>query len=182
MPLVAFHKHSPSPKTRQILETTQATTQATTQTTRGAMNDVVVDQKIRSRWNTPLPSFSTTPTSVIIPSTSAAGVTSNAGFHTPIPSAATVIVSIAPSPFPFPSSPTRGPRILVTSFSGRSSITISAPVFVFISMVVRGAATRNLTPWYFASTARPYVPILLAVSPLAATRSAPTIMALTPTL
>ncbi|KAG5288380.1 hypothetical protein I7I50_01627 [Histoplasma capsulatum G186AR] len=176
MPLVAFHKHSPSPKTRQILETTQATTQ----TTRGAMNDVVLDQKIRSRWNTPLPSFSTTPTSVIIPSTSAAGVTSNAGFHTPIPSAATVIVSIAPSPFP--SSPTRGPRIFVTSFSGRSSITISAPVFVFISMVVRGAATRNLTPWYFASTARPYVPILLAVSPLAATRSAPTIMALTPTL
>ena len=53
---------------------------------------------------------------------------------------------------------------------------MSAPVAVLKSMVVRGAATMNFTLWKLARLANPYVPILFAVSPLAATLSAPTIM------
>lgn len=66
--------------------------------------------------------------------------------------------------------------MVVTSVDLRSSIVISAPVGVVRSIVVRGAATTNLIFWNLARHARPYVPILFAVSPFAATRSAPTMM------
>lgn len=127
-----------------------------------------------SKWKYPSEPLSTTPTSVIIASISDAGVTSKAGFHTSIPGAAMRIVSIFKGPV---ASSSTGPLIFVTSEAGRSSMTISSPDLVSRSIVVRGAATRNFTPWCFARTAKPYVPILFAVSPLAATRSAPTTIA-----
>jgi hypothetical protein len=58
-------------------------------------------------------------------------------------------------------------------------MTISAPVFVAGSRVEMGAATKKGTPWYAHEMARLYVPILFAVSPLSATRSAPTTTAST---
>lgn len=64
-----------------------------------------------------------TPTSVIIPVINSAGVTSNDGFQTPIPSAA-IWNSL----------------MCVISLRGRSSILISLPVFVLKSIVVIGAA------------------------------------------
>ena len=81
---------------------------------------------------------------------SSAGVTSNAGFNA-------------------------GKRAF-TSPGSRSSIGISAPVAVSGSIVDVGATTKNGTWCRAATTASGYVPILLAVSPLAAIRSAPTKM------
>ena len=79
----------------------------------------------------------TTPFSVMIPAMSAAGVTSNDGFQTSMPSAAT-----------------RFPRLWVISVAGLSSMTISAPFAVDGSRVLTGAATKNGTSWYAAETAR----------------------------
>ena len=79
--------------------------------------------------NAPSAFFLATPLSVMIPSMSDPGVTSKLGFHTSIPSAAT-----------------RVPNECVTSVDGRSSMTMSAPVAVFASSVVDGAATKNGTP------------------------------------
>lgn len=83
-----------------------------------------------------------------------AGVTSNAGFQHFI-SFGALDVAINSSP-------------------GRSSMGIDFPVGSVVSQLVNGAATKNGTLWYFAIILRLYVPILLAVSPLAHTRSAPT--------
>ena len=52
---------------------------------------------------------------------------------------------------------------------------MSAPVGVRRSTVDSGAATTKGMPARAAASANGYVPILLATSPLAATRSAPTI-------
>ena len=98
----------------------------------------------------------------MLPAMSAAGVTSKDGFQTSMPSAAT-----------------RFPSTCVISDAGLSSMTMSAPFPVDGSKVLSGAATKNGTLWYLAETARLYVPILLAVSPLSATRSAPTTTAST---
>ena len=98
--------------------------------------------KRESKWNSPSDPFCVTPTSVAIPSISAAGVTSNAGFQTSIPSAAMHTVSIV---LMLEEREIVGPRIRVTSAAGRSSMMISSPDLVRRSMDVRGAATRNLT-------------------------------------
>jgi hypothetical protein len=65
-----------------------------------------------------------TPRSVMMPVMSAAGVTSNAGFHTPMPMAAT-----------------RSPRTCVSSSGARSSMRMLAPSGVCGSSVEHGAAT-----------------------------------------
>ena len=65
-----------------------------------------------------------TPSSVTIPAISAAGVTSNTGFHTAAPSAAM-----------------RCPPSDVTSTPGRSSTGISSPLATPRSTVDSGAAT-----------------------------------------
>ena len=111
--------------------------------------------KASFRWNSPSSCFSTTPFSVTMQSMRSWPVTSNAGFHAPVRSAATAISCTAPSPTtstfipPPPSSLftllTGRPLIVVTSIAGRSSIGISAPDFVAKSIVVHGAATTNLT-------------------------------------
>ena len=87
---------------------------------------------------------------------SADGVTSKAGFIARVPSGATG-------------------RSLndTTSSAPRSSISISAPVGVARSIVDSGATTTNGTPACCAPRARLNVPILFAVSPFAAMRSAP---------
>ena len=91
--------------------------------------------------------------------TSRAGVTSKAGL-------ATAVVAADPGR---PNSDS--PR---TSSAARSSMGMSRPLGVERSTVVVGAATITGMPCSRASTARPYVPILLATSPLAAILSAPT--------
>lgn len=63
----------------------------------------------------------------MMPAMKLAGVTSNAGFHTEIPEAATC----SPSP----------PRAFSSSFAFLSSITISSPEERDRSIEVRGAAT-----------------------------------------
>src|SRR6266511_1487805 len=73
-----------------------------------------------------------------------------------------------------PAGAIRSPPIRSTSSAARSSIGIAAPMVISRSMVEVGAATTNGTPCSWASTASGYVPILLATSPLAAMRSAPT--------
>src|SRR5262249_45351348 len=85
------------------------------------------------------------PCSVTIAAISAAGVTSNAGF--------------------------RAGKRAVTSAGSRSSIGIPLPSGVAWSTVELGATTKNGIRWWRASTASEYVPILFAVSPLAAIRS-----------
>src|SRR2546423_14437986 len=76
------------------------------------------------------------PASVTIAVTSSAGVTSNAKFAAGAPSGATA-----------------RPSTWVTSLRSRSSISISAPVAVWGSMVESGAATWNGTPWRAGRTA-----------------------------
>lgn len=56
---------------------------------------------------------------------------------------------------------------------------MSAPLAVSASSVVHGAATKKGMPWCAQLIASAYVPILFAVSPLFATRSAPTTTAST---
>ena len=65
-----------------------------------------------------------TPSSVMMPAISSAGVTSNAGLYTSTPSGAVWL-----------------PKPCVTSAASRSSMGISSPVGVYGSMVDRGAAT-----------------------------------------
>jgi len=62
----------------------------------------------------------------------------------------------------------------VISSSARCSSGISSPLGVASSIVDSGTATTNGMPAWRAASASEYVPILLATSPLAATRSAPT--------
>lgn len=66
----------------------------------------------------------------------------------------------------------RTPEICLTSSGSRSSIGISAPHLTFVSNVDKGAVTKNGMSKAFAKIARPYVPILFAVSPFFAIRSA----------
>lgn len=73
-----------------------------------------------------------------------------------------------------PAGATGRPAKAVTSSLERSSMGIAPPSGQSISTVLQGAATKNGSPCARASTARPYVPTLLATSPLRATRSAPT--------
>mmetsp|Transcript_6742 Transcript_6742/g.16586 ORF Transcript_6742/g.16586 Transcript_6742/m.16586 type:complete len:203 (-) Transcript_6742:497-1105(-) len=98
----------------------------------------------------------------MIPVMYSAGVTSNAGFQQFMPFGA------------FPLS--------ITSPAGRSSISILSPPSNSTSNVVKGLATKNSTPISLATIARLNVPILLAVSPFAQTRSAPTTQASAPWL
>ena len=76
----------------------------------------------------------------MMPDIKLAGVTSNAGFQTEIPDAATC----SPSP----------PCVFSNSFGDLSSITISPPDERDKSTEVSGAATKNGMLWYFALTAR----------------------------
>ena len=85
------------------------------------------------------------------------GVTSNAGFSTVVPVGATC-----------------RPNMCVTSADARCSMGIWSPEASVRSSVEIGAATKNGTPFSFARTATEYVPTLLATSPFAAIRSAPT--------
>lgn len=78
--------------------------------------------------------------SVMMPAIRLAGVTSNAGFQTEIPDAATC----SPSP----------PCECNNSFGDLSSIIISCPEERAKSTEVSGAATKNGMLWYFALTAR----------------------------
>src|SRR5882672_4805570 len=98
-----------------------------------------------------------TPGSVTIALMHLAGVTSKAGFRAVKPSGATGT-----------------PRIRTTSDGSRSSITIPAPLAVAGSIVEDGATTTKGMPASRAASARPSVPILFAVSPFRAIRSAPT--------
>src|SRR2546425_6743996 len=66
------------------------------------------------------------------------------------------------------------PATVFTSSGERCSMGIPSPSASEGSMVDEGAAQYSGTPWWRASTAREYVPILFAKSPLAAMRSAPT--------
>src|SRR5213078_1705956 len=91
---------------------------------------------------------------------SSAGVTSNAGLRT-----ATSGSVIRPPP---------GRR---TSSASRSSISISSPLGSAGSTDDVGPATTKGIPAARAASAWAYVPTLLATSPLAATRSQPTITA-----
>ena len=95
--------------------------------------------------------------SVTIAVTRSAGVTSKARFNARAPRGA---VATPPS--------------ASTSSSSRTSISMPSPDSVAGSSVDSGAATTNGTPARAAASASGYVPILLAVSPLAAIRSAPT--------
>ena len=95
--------------------------------------------------------------SVTMALTSSAGVMSKAGFQAGLPGAAI-----------------RRPARLSTSSASRISIGMSAPVGVSGSMVASGAATTNGMPARRAASACDTVPTLLATSPLAAIRSAPT--------
>jgi len=104
-----------------------------------------------ARSNFPSASFSATPTSVIIPSINSAGVTSNAGFQISIPCAAMATVSMT-SKLTAPASH-RGPLMIATSWLARSSMVIFSPLRVCKSIVVRGAATKNLMPWCLARMA-----------------------------
>ena len=94
--------------------------------------------------------------------TSAAGVTSNAGLRHGVPAS----VSSAPPAWR-------------TSSASRSSISISSPLAIAASIVDVGPATTNGIPAARAASAWAYVPTLLATSPLAATRSQPTMTAST---
>src|SRR3984893_909283 len=98
-----------------------------------------------------------TPCSVTIPLTRRAGVTSKARF-----SAATCAGAIRVVPTRRTSSPSR------------SSTSMPAPSGVERSTVEVGAASESGRSWGAESTAGVYVPILLATSPFAAIRSAPT--------
>ena len=103
-----------------------------------------------------------TPRSVTMAVTSAAGVTSNAGLRAAAPSGAIVV-----------------PAKSSTSVSARSSIGDAAPVE---RGGIDGAPRRDDVERDAVGArgeARPYVPILLATSPLAAMRSAPTTTACT---
>lgn len=73
------------------------------------------------RWNTPFEPFSKTSFSVTMAEMRSAGVTSNAGFQTSIPSSEIWSVSIVFVVLLLP-------RICCTSAAARSSMTISAPV------------------------------------------------------
>ena len=86
-----------------------------------------------------------------------AGVTSKTGFHTRVPSGAM-----------------RCPAMLQSSAASRSSMGMEWPSAQSASTVPLGATTITFTPNARAQAAKVSVPILLAVSPLAATRSAPT--------
>ena len=98
------------------------------------------DRSYGARW---------TPASVTIALTSAAGVTSNAGF--------------------------RAEKRSLTSRGERSSIGISPPDEALRDRSSTSARRRRTgMRWWSASTARLYVPILFATSPFAAMRSAPT--------
>mmetsp|Transcript_9702 Transcript_9702/g.21881 ORF Transcript_9702/g.21881 Transcript_9702/m.21881 type:complete len:216 (+) Transcript_9702:11-658(+) len=108
----------------------------------------------------PSADFFNTPFSVIIPVIYSAGVTSNAGFQHAISLGAPLLSIISPA--------------------GRSSISILSPLSNSTSNVVNGLATKNSTPISLAMMANENVPILLAVSPLAQTRSAPTTQASAP--
>ena len=99
----------------------------------------------------------TTPFSVTRASTRAAGVRSKTGFQAPAPGAAT-----------------RRPPTSSSSPGGRSSIGIALPSGHSRSTLLEGATTMKPTRWWRAPSAREQVPILLATSPFAATRSAPT--------
>ena len=66
----------------------------------------------------------------------------------------------------------------MTSSAGRCSSGIRSPRSVASSNVDSGIATTNGMPAWRAASASEYVPILLATSPLAATRLAPTTTAL----
>ena len=101
--------------------------------------------------------------SVTIAVIRSAGVTSKAG-----------LIAVAPSGV------VRTPWNEHTSAAPRSSIGMWLPVGVPGSTVVSGATTRNGTPACAAASDSAKVPILLAVSPLAAIRSAPTTTASTP--
>ncbi len=109
-----------------------------------------------------MPGERRTPRSVTSAVTSAAGVTSKAGLRVRVPG----IVRSCPA-------------AARTSSGSRSSIAMSRPVGVLGSIVEVGPATTNGMPAARAASARPYVPTLLATSPLAATRSQPTITAST---
>jgi hypothetical protein len=98
------------------------------------------------------------PFSVAIAEIRLAGVTSNAGFQQSIPGAA--ISTVQHSPL------LARPLMFVISFAALCSISIPAPVAVFMSIDVQGAATMNGTLWYLAQIASWYVPILFAVSAL----------------
>lgn len=100
------------------------------------------------------------PRSVAKASISVAGVTSKAGLYTSTPGGAQ-----------------RTPPKPPTSDASLNSIGMFRPAGVLGSKVLRGAATRKGTPCRAATDASPYVPTLLAVSPLAAIRSAPVMTA-----
>ena len=105
-----------------------------------------------------------TPSSVTMPVISSAGVTSKAGLQTAVPGGR--------------DAPGRGPP--VPRRACRSSIGIASPSAVARSTAASGAQTKNGTPWRAASDGqRDTCPTLFAVSPLAATRSAPTRIAST---
>ena len=72
-----------------------------------------------------------------------------------------------------PSGAVATPASDTTSSVPRSSMAMPAPSGVAASTVDSGATTMNGTPAWRAPSASENVPILLAVSPLAATRSAP---------
>eukprot|EP01022_Parablepharisma_sp_SALTPOND_P029773 TRINITY_DN7455_c1_g2_i1.p1 TRINITY_DN7455_c1_g2~~TRINITY_DN7455_c1_g2_i1.p1 ORF type:complete len:841 (-),score=220.45 TRINITY_DN7455_c1_g2_i1:648-3170(-) len=97
-----------------------------------------------------------TPFSVMIAVTRSLGVTSKARLMASLPLAA------------------EHPAKANTSPGSRSSMGINSPLGVARSMVLSGAATQKGTPWRRACRATLKVPILLATSPLAAMRSAPT--------
>jgi len=61
----------------------------------------------------------------------------------------------------------------VTSLSALNSISISSPLASDLSIVDSGATTRNEMPDSLAATATPSDPILFALSPFLAIRSAP---------
>jgi len=91
--------------------------------------------------------------SVTTAETSSAGVMSKAKFSALVPS---------------------GAAGTVISSARRRSSGMRSPLAVAGSIVDSGAATTNGIPARRAASASEYVPILLATSPLAATRSAPT--------
>ena len=106
--------------------------------------------------------FPTTPFSVMMPAMSSPGVTSKEGFHTVYA-------------FGGDAGPER-----VGDLGGRAILDDDVGAALRGGIEVEmGAATKKGTPWCLHETARLWVPILLAVSPLSATRSAPTTTAST---